>query len=84
MLLPYKCPTTSVQLLHFGVKCSNFAIVKQNNKNNSLDRKIFFPGQEKNDECGMFNVEWSAEPMKNVECGMLNVEWSAEPMKNEE
>ena len=22
-------PTTSVQLLHFGVKCSNFAIVKQ-------------------------------------------------------
>ena len=40
-------PTTSVQLLHFGVKCSNFAIVKQNNKNNSIDRKIFFPGQEK-------------------------------------
>ena len=39
---------------------------------------------KRNDECGMLNVEWSAEPMKNVECGMWNVEWSAEPMKNEE
>ena len=58
MLLPYKCPTTSVQLLHFGVKCSNFAIVKQNNKNNSLDRKNFSPGQE--------------ERILSFECWILN------------
>ena len=58
MLLPYKCPTTSVQLLHFGVKCSNFAIVKQNNKNNSLDRENFFPREGKrilSFECWILN-----------------------------
>ena len=57
MLLPYKCSTTSVQLLHFGVKCSNFAIVKQNNKNNSLDRKIFFLDRKKilSFECWILN-----------------------------
>ena len=72
MLLPYKCSTTSVQLLHFGVKCSNFAIVKQNNKNNSLDRKIFFPGQEENFEFWMLNFELSAKPILNY--SILNCE----------
>ena len=67
MLLRHKRPATPPQLLPEWQTFRNFAIVKQNKKINSLDRKFFFPGQEKNDECGRWNVEWSAEPMKNEE-----------------
>ena len=68
MLLPYKCPTTSVQLLHFGVKCSNFAIVKQNKKITPSTGKIFSLDRKK---------------MTNVECWMVggaDEEWG---MKSE-
>ena len=47
----------SILRVHEWQTFRNFAIVKQNKKINSLDRKKFFPGQEKNDECGMWNVE---------------------------
>ena len=64
-LLPYKCPTTSVQLLHFGVKCRNFAIV--NKHKNLLPRQgeIFSCTGKKNDEFGMWNgVTGSADNSK--------------------
>ena len=67
MLLHHKRPATPPQLLHEWPTLRNFATVKQKLKINSLGRKKFFPGQEKNDECGRWNVEWSAEPMKNEE-----------------
>ena len=50
MLLLHKRPATPPQLLHEWQTFRNFAIVKQKQKNNSLDRKIFFPGQEENFE----------------------------------
>ena len=68
MLLRHKRPATPPQLLHEWQTFRNFAIVKQNKKINSLDRKKFFPGQEKNDECGMLNDC----AKRNDECGMLN------------
>ncbi len=64
-------PQNALLLLHnycmSGQTLRNFATVKQKLKINSLGRKKFFPGQEKNDDCGRWNVEWSAEPMKNEE-----------------
>ena len=50
MLLLHKRPATPPQLLHEWQTFRNFAIVKQNKKISSLDRKIFFPGQEENFE----------------------------------
>ena len=65
-------PATPPQLLHEWPTFRNFAIVKQNKKNNSLDRKIFFPGQEENFEFWMLNFELSAKPILNY--SILNCE----------
>ena len=65
MLLRHKRPATPPQLLHEWQTFRNFAIVKQNKKISSLDRKIFFPGQEENFEFWMLNFELSAKPILN-------------------
>ena len=72
MLLRHKRPATPPQLLHEWQTFRNFAIVKQNKKINSLDRKIFFPGQEENFEFWMLNFELSAKPILNY--SILNCE----------
>ena len=68
MLLLHKRPATPPQLLHEWQTFRNFAIVKQNKKINSLDRKNFFLDRKK---------------MTNVECWMVggaDEEWG---MKSE-
>ena len=65
MLLRHKRPATPPQLLHEWQTFRNFAIVKQKNKLPRQEK--FFSWTGKNDECGRWNVEWSAEPMKNEE-----------------
>ena len=72
MLLLHKRPATPPQLLHEWQTFRNFAIVKQKQKNNSLDRKNFFPGQEENFEFWMLNFELSAKPILNY--SILNCE----------
>ena len=65
-------PATPPQLLHEWQTFRNFAIVKQNKKISSLDRKNFFPGQEENFEFWMLNFELSAKPILNY--SILNCE----------
>ena len=72
MLLRHKRPATPPQLLHEWQTFRNFAIVKQNKKISSLDRKNFFPGQEENFEFWMLNFELSAKPILNY--SILNCE----------